>query len=278
MLLLCGNPAISELYHVKKHTMVPKRIRLRRIDSTNSYLARLLKEESPDGMVAVCADYQEVGRGRGGNAWESRPGKNLLASLLVFPAFLSASDQFALSRTASLAICDLLSGYGLSPKIKWPNDILAGQGKIAGILIENGITGSSISHSIIGMGINLNQEKFGSFDIPATSLVIEGQPGAGISDAFGILLKLFTARYDQLSAGHHLFEEEYLQHLYGYNQPGVFERHGRRFGGIVRGTDGMGGLLVETGGRVENCPYGEVRQLISPGPRVQGNQSPPSGQ
>ncbi len=94
-------------------------------------------------------------------------------SLLLFPAFLSASRQFQLSRVTSLAICDTLQLENVNPVIKWPNDILTLRGKIAGILIEHGITGGNISHTIVGIGLNLNQSEFPAFPMNATSLFLE---------------------------------------------------------------------------------------------------------
>ena len=122
-------------------------------------------------MVSV--DYQYAGKGQGDHQWHSRPGENLLMSLLLFPAFLSASDQFYLSRVASLALIDTLKTLKLAPLIKWPNDILVNRRKLAGILIENGITGNKLSHSIIGIGMNLNQTEFPDFPLKATSVALE---------------------------------------------------------------------------------------------------------
>jgi BirA family biotin operon repressor/biotin-[acetyl-CoA-carboxylase] ligase len=88
--------------------MAIKRIKLDSTLSTNSYLLELLKQGNARKEIIVLADYQESGRGQGTHSWHSERGKNLLMSLLLFPAFLSASKQFHLSRMASQAICDIL--------------------------------------------------------------------------------------------------------------------------------------------------------------------------
>ena len=100
-------------------------------------------------------------------------GENLLMSMLLYPAFLSASRQFHLSRVVSLALCDVLGTLDIESRIKWPNDILSSKGKIAGILIEHSITAGKISHSIAGIGLNLNQAEFPDFPVPASSVRLE---------------------------------------------------------------------------------------------------------
>ena len=140
--------------------MLYKKIRLERVNSTNAWISEALKRGELREEVAIVADYQEEGRGQGDHMWESPVRENLLMSVLLFPAFLAASRQFHLSRVASLAISDLLTSMGLEPEIKWPNDILVKRRKIAGILIENGISGQYLSYSIVGTGLNINQSQF----------------------------------------------------------------------------------------------------------------------
>jgi len=148
-------------------------VKLDKVHSTNSYLADLIRNNEAEEGFAVVADYQDTGKGQGSSRWHSGRGENLLMSVALFPAFLSASRQFHISRIASLAICDFLEPLGLKVHIKWPNDILTGRGKISGILIENSIKGQKISHSVVGIGLNLNQKDFPDFPVRATSLVME---------------------------------------------------------------------------------------------------------
>lgn len=137
------------------------------LESTNSYL-----RQNHPGMpqhAVVTAAYQTAGRGQRGNGWESEPGRNLLFSMLYYPpADLPPSRQFQISKAVALAVAEtvdrLLDGYG-HPEvcIKWPNDIYVGDRKIAGILIENALQSSTrIAHSIIGVGLNVNQREFRS--------------------------------------------------------------------------------------------------------------------
>lgn len=113
-------------------------------------------------LTVVVADFQTSGRGQRGNSWESAPGKNLLFSTVIFPEFLEARRQFLISQIISLAIKEELDTYTTDISIKWPNDIYWKEKKICGMLIENDLMGRNISQSIIGIGININQEIFHS--------------------------------------------------------------------------------------------------------------------
>ena len=128
------------------------------IDSTNLQAHRELGD-APEGSVWV-ADFQTAGRGQRGNTWESGAGKNLLFTVLLRPDFLHVAKQFAISQITALAIVKYLETKGLSPKIKWPNDIYIGDKKICGILIEHTVAGVNLSASILGIGININQTQF----------------------------------------------------------------------------------------------------------------------
>lgn len=131
-------------------------------DSTNLYLKRISREnELPQGYT-IYADYQDAGRGQKNTSWESERGLNLLFSTVLFPEKLEAGKQFILSQIISLAVKDVLDKEASGFSVKWPNDIYWENKKIAGILIENEIMGDYISRSVIGVGINLNQEIFRS--------------------------------------------------------------------------------------------------------------------
>lgn len=132
---------------------------LKTIDSTNNYIAKLVKEvELAEGAVVMSA-CQTSGKGQQGNGWHSKVGENLLFSLLLKPSFLDVKSQFYLNMIVCLALKDTLGSFGLKDvKIKWPNDILVNNRKICGVLIENGIKKDKVNQSIIGVGLNVNEE------------------------------------------------------------------------------------------------------------------------
>src|ERR1035437_6675835 len=138
-------------------------IEIEKTDSTNSYLSKLLGEKTLFEGTVVITNRQEMGRGQRGTTWESEPNKNLTLSILLHPTFLRPDEQFQLNKAISLGVAGFVVGVlqvDVDVKIKWPNDIYIRNKKVAGILIENSVSGNNLQHSIIGIGINVNQEKF----------------------------------------------------------------------------------------------------------------------
>lgn len=131
-------------------------------DSTNRYLTHLCDQENVAEYTTVRADYQTAGKGQRGNTWESERGKNLLFSFVLYPTFLEARRQFLLSQLTALAVKEALELWTDDIRIKWPNDIYWKEKKICGLLIENELSAEGIARSIIGIGLNVNQEIFHS--------------------------------------------------------------------------------------------------------------------
>jgi BirA family biotin operon repressor/biotin-[acetyl-CoA-carboxylase] ligase len=243
--------------------MRPEYIHLHRTKSTNTYVSELLRSGRADRELVVIADYQERGKGQGGHHWQSDPGENLLMSLLLFPTFLSGSDQFHLSRITSLALCDIIRELYMDPLIKWPNDILVGGRKIAGILIENGIIGQMLSHSIIGIGLNVNQVRFPRFPVPATSLILEGKGQMQVDAIASRLLDALSGRIEQLRGGEVTpIKKAYIEQLYGFGQQCAFKAGGSDFQGFIRGVNRFGELIVEREGKQFEYGFQEIRQLL----------------
>lgn len=130
------------------------------LTSTNSEAARIADELS-HGETIVALE-QTAGRGQRGNTWEAEPYKNLTFTMLLRPDSLRAADSFSLSMAVALGVADAVAGRLFDPDIsvKWPNDIYWRDKKIAGILIENALTGGMVKHSIVGIGLNVNQSNF----------------------------------------------------------------------------------------------------------------------
>ncbi|MBD5289338.1 MAG: biotin--[acetyl-CoA-carboxylase] ligase [Bacteroides sp.] len=129
------------------------------VPSTNTWAAANAAGLPSPSMV--CALCQPEGRGQRGNSWESEPGQNLTLSFFVRPdRGFAPREQFLMSEATALAVVDTLRHFGIESKVKWPNDIYCGDMKICGILIEHSLMGSSIIHSIAGIGLNVNQTLF----------------------------------------------------------------------------------------------------------------------
>lgn len=133
-------------------------IDLEEVDSTNSYIMREVERLDAPVMVTACS--QTAGQGQRGNSWESAPGQNLTFSIFYRPEGLPPMAQFAMSEAVALSVVDFLAELGVDAKVKWPNDIYVADSKICGILIRHSIMGASISYSVIGVGININQDEF----------------------------------------------------------------------------------------------------------------------
>ena len=98
--------------------------------------------------AVVIAERQSRGRGQRGNSWSSAEGMNLTFSAVLCPAGLRAESQFYLSKAVALSVSDTVDSFGIESRIKWPNDIYVGDGKVAGILIENDLMGACVSGSM----------------------------------------------------------------------------------------------------------------------------------
>ncbi len=138
-----------------------RKIFLKDVDSTSDYLIRLDNEFILEEGLVLVSDFQSKGRGRIGKNWHSECGKNLLFSFILKPTFIPLKKQFFLSMISSIAIVDSLKKH-ISEKIniKWPNDILINNKKIAGFLLDFSISSKSIKRCVIGCGININQRQF----------------------------------------------------------------------------------------------------------------------
>ena len=129
------------------------------------------KDKTIEGRTIVCNE-QSSGRGQQGNKWESEPGKNLTFSIILVPK-IPYDKLFMITECMSLAVTGALNNIDVDSSIKWPNDIYAGEKKIAGMLSEHSFTGSNLSFSVMGVGVNVNQKLFLSDALNPTSVVIE---------------------------------------------------------------------------------------------------------
>jgi BirA family biotin operon repressor/biotin-[acetyl-CoA-carboxylase] ligase len=219
------------------------------VDSTNNWLKAYVSKSAPvaEGTV-IMAEEQFAGRGQAGNTWISRPGENLTMSVLLNPGFIQPSEQFRLNKAVSLAVSDVLQRYlpGII-KIKWPNDLYAGDQKIGGILIENMLQGNRIKHAIIGIGLNINQLDFDKSLNNVTSLRKILHIHYDISNILTEICAAIEARYLQLRAGRSdRQDEDYLSMLYAFGREQLFEIDGKITTGIIRGITPAGRLIIDT--------------------------------
>jgi BirA family transcriptional regulator, biotin operon repressor / biotin---[acetyl-CoA-carboxylase] ligase len=165
------------------------------IDSTHLYALRE-GERLTDG-TAITANVQAAGKGRFDRQWISAPGDSLLLSLVLKPA-IDADAATLITPVLSIAAVELLENFGLPALIRWPNDVLAGDRKIAGILAEASFAGSTLSFLVASIGLNVNQDDaaLAAIDRPASSIFAE----TGKRHEPSALLDPLLARFDALYA------------------------------------------------------------------------------
>lgn len=216
-----------------------------KVSSTNTLAAALLKDSNPPEGTVITASYQETGRGQPGNSWESEPGKNLLMSVILYPEMVRPADQFIISRMVSLAVYDLVAARTRAARIKWPNDIYAGNDKIAGILIENSIMGPTLSSSVAGIGLNVNQTVFiSAAPNPVSLKQITGETN-DLQAIAGELISLLDKRYGMVIRGEgSVLEREYHEALYRAGEWHRYSDISGEFEGLIERVMPDGMLLV----------------------------------
>lgn len=220
---------------------------LNETSSTNFELKKMQQTNpQPEGSM-VLTDFQTEGRGQAGNIWFSGRGNNLLFSFLIYPHFVLAKEQFIISRIASLALKNILDRFTTNIMIKWPNDIYWKDKKIAGMLIENSLTGSQIDYSIVGIGLNVNEEKFPEeLPNPVSLKQITGH-SYNRENLLNDFYEEFFMLYRRLQSGQNeLIETEYMNKLYRNDNYYWFEDKDERYRGKIKNVLSSGHLVLET--------------------------------
>lgn len=225
-----------------------KIIKLNAIDSTNSFLKELALSSTIENGTVVMTNEQKKGRGQQKNNWISEPHKNLTISVYLTHLDLHIGDQKYLNYAISIAIYNTLADLKIKNlAIKWPNDILAVHKKICGILIENTIKGSKIINSIIGIGLNVNQEIFPDWLKNATSIKKCTHKEFDLDALLIKIMQQVKAQIDLLSDKKYAYlETHYLHVLYKKNIPTMFKDcNDVLFMGKIIGISALGNLLIE---------------------------------
>ena len=236
-------------------------IHLNSVSSTNIYAFERLRQKSIRGATVITASFQDNGKGQAGKDWESERNKNLNISIIVSPK-INVEHQFKLIQLVAISLkkwLDTLAVEGV--KIKWPNDILVNGKKVAGVLIENSVLKQQITHSVIGIGVNVNQGVFEKFDRPATSLKLELKRNYDLKKALTEFIKLFQSYYLLFLKGDVNFQQDYLKHLFGYGVPQQFQDAEGKFLGVILGVLPSGKLQVNRNGKLKSYGLKELKFL-----------------
>ncbi|MBA3531975.1 MAG: biotin--[acetyl-CoA-carboxylase] ligase [Ardenticatenales bacterium] len=173
----------------------------REVDSTNRLLREMAREGATSGTV-ILTEYQHLGRGRQGRGWNAPPGSSLLLSILLPPP--TSSERYPLlPLVLAVAVARTLENHlALEPAIKWPNDVLLGQRKCCGILVESDWTGNVPTSVVAGIGLNVNQEVDAFETLPeATSLRLVRGTGVERGPLLAELLNETERTYDTFQKG-----------------------------------------------------------------------------
>ena len=237
-------------------------VHLPRVDSTQGTIFDLAGQGASDRTVVV-ADYQAAGRGRRGRAWDAPAGTSLLTSILVRPR-ATPERWGGYSLVSALAVADALACVaGLGARLKWPNDVLVGGRKIAGILLESRMpaaggpgTAGAVGVIAVGIGVNLGQRAFpAGLAARATSVLLETGKMVERDAALAALLEAFDGWRAQL-------ERDGLAPVRA-RWLALADTIGRRVSvdgvtGVAVDLDADGALVLEVGGRRHRVVAGEL--------------------
>ena len=222
-----------------------KIIKIDATGSTNTLLRqRCSTNLSSDGEV-LWATTQRQGRGQGNTIWQSQSGKNLTFSMYKDFKLVKVQNPFVLSCLVSLGMQAALESLKIpNVYVKWPNDIMSGDKKVCGILIENMFKGSSLHASIIGIGLNVNQENFENLPKAASMFQITGTT-YDLDDVLATCLDSIRQKLELLIHSEEQIITLYEASLYRNKKPSTFESNGSLFTGIIRGVNLQGLLKVQ---------------------------------
>lgn len=231
------------------------------VSSTND-LAR--EEQFVHGDV-LWAERQTAGRGQRGHTWLSEEEVNLTFSLVVEPRFLPAKEQFLLSAATAVALCDCLTRYGIEARIKWTNDIYVEDRKIVGILIEHFYAGATLRRTVIGIGLNVNQQRFDPSLPNPTSMLLEGEKRYDREEVLRTFYDCFMARYAQVEQGDaEAILQAYRALIYRLEREQRFRfPNGEELTATIEGIESDGALrLLHAGGKRHSYHFKEIEFVI----------------
>lgn len=194
----------------------------------------------------VWAEHQTAGRGQRGHKWLSPEGENLTFTMVVEPHFLPVAEQFLLCEALSVALTDTFAAYGITTRIKWTNDIYAGDRKLEGVLIEHNYSGTTLSRSLLGIGINVNQTEFDPTLPNPVSMAQLTRRRYNRREVLETFERCMLARYEQLEHGdREALQRDYRERMYALGEMRPFRYpDGTLTRGVIEGVRPSGELIL----------------------------------
>lgn len=242
-----------------------KIIKLNAIDSTNRFLKELAQEATAENYTIVVANQQTDGKGQRGASWISESDKGLTFSLLYHNLQESSINLFELNCIVSLSIVEALQSISLIKfQIKWPNDILAENKKIGGVLIENSFKNQKEIVSIIGIGINVNQLHFENLPQASSLALLESKTFDKEEIMMLIAKQLQFNLENAKKIGSNFYWDRYHELLYKRGVVSAFEdANGNRFVGKIIAVTLEGKLQLELENDVQSIfDIKEIKMLF----------------
>ena len=235
-------------------------IKLDNVNSTNRYALSLKKNSFFKEGLVITANSQSNGEGQRGSKWDSEISKNLLISVVIEPK-LKIFKQFDLVKIVSLGITDFLSENLIKSYIKWPNDIIINKKKLAGILINNVISSDNITHSVIGIGMNINQLFFKDYPIKATSLGLLLKKKLSIDN---VKLKLLDAIFKRLQSyrANKDLHDDYIKCLFRHEKTSAFKLKNNIIKGKITGVNADGLLIITFKKQIKEFNLKEIQMIL----------------
>lgn len=229
-------------------------------DSTNEWAKRLSQDGAPHGTLAV-AEFQSAGKGRLGRSWQAGSGSSVMMSLLLRPDF-APSYASMLTLVMGLSVAQAIQKLGVTVSIKWPNDVVVSRKKICGILTEMRLDGMKIRDVIVGVGINVDQERISEeLQDKATSLYLETGKHYDRCSLLSLVMTAFEENYDKVVQTCDLSGIlcEYNRLLANRDQPVRILDKQAPWEGTALGINAQGELLVkDREGNIKTVRAGEV--------------------
>jgi BirA family biotin operon repressor/biotin-[acetyl-CoA-carboxylase] ligase len=235
-----------------------------KIGSTNTEAMQAAAEGAPEGSVFL-AEEQTAGRGRGAHTWESPRSEGIHCSVILRPK-LPPSEAMIFSLAAGLAVLAAVGNVApeMRPDLKWPNDVLLGEKKFCGILIEMNAEAAQVRYMVCGIGINVNQMKFpAELREIATSLKMEMRTESSRVEVCAALLKSLDREYRKILAGGAREEilRRFEEHSSSARGAKVRVEENGGIEGVTEGLDPRGFLQVRTPQGVKTVVSGTVRRI-----------------
>lgn len=221
-------------------------IELDEIDSTNEYCKRLTDFE---GDVIVVAERQTKGKGTNGRSFVSDEGGLYVSLMRRFKDF-DFSRTFSIMINACVAVCKTVESYGITPNVKWANDVLVNGKKICGTLIENRLGADSVCTSIVGIGLNVNNVLPDELKEIATTMREQKGRKLNISGVRNRLIKYLKNEYTV---------DDYKKYVDWFGQEVYLDSQGKRTSAVALDVDADGSLVCDIQGKIKKISSAEMR-------------------